>query len=1032
MLRVTGYPVLREGLEYLKKYVAEAEETGRRVVIFCEDRLTLLAEQSVCRALGGSFLTSVTTFARFLRYEGKTLSKQGSVMVVGKILADNADKLKCLSFRGGIKNGAATVYEMLSQLYASKITGDMLLKNLPEDGLLQDKLRDLSLVYAKYEEFLTQNGYADESRYLSMLPSAVRSDKNIRGANVVFLGFSSFTAQAIEGVRAACETAENVLGLFPAGNNEIYTNQAASSFKKACEEYGEVKVLQIKIPPEKRTAADILRENLYAPEIFSATYTPVKSFGAVRVRQVRDEEEELRFVCARIKKHVLEGGRYAEAAVFVPDVKKYSLLLSKTFGEYGIPYFADLKKPLSAHPFAYFLLALLRASADGCTPVAAEQIASSVYFGDGGAYRNYLAKFCNYRGGAKREIKEGDVIKGYDRDYLIGMRDRLLLGMGAFSRKSTGRKYCSAVRKIYEDFNVKAITDHIAETCGDELQKGYLTRMDAALDSVLKEAEELLGDAQMSVGEFSSLIEAGFAACEASLLPLGIDQVFVGDVSQSRTPENKLVFALGMTDEVPLCGEDTALISDKEMQRLETVKIKIEPSVAQVNARTRENVCLNICSFGEALYLLYSSQADEERSESDILRYARRIFSDTSRPENLFVYECSEPMPALKELLRYKGAYCEGRADTRREYASLYAALMKKESVAEAAKSLFEGKRPVFFVENGEKLFFSGGEVSPTLLENYYTCPYRSFTTMGLKLKEREETAVMFTDAGIFVHAVLEAVAENVKNLNDEAECFSFACQAAEKLFEKPVFSPLKDTKAGEYSARRLIEESALVAREMYKQIKNSEFQVKYTEYTCRLPEEHMRGKIDRVDESEKYVRVIDYKTGNIDDSALSYYVGKKLQLQLYMSAISNEKIPAGVYYFPASVSYSKEGDAPFRMLGFMNGDEEVLRASDVNLQEGQKSAYFNAAPGKNKTDKVMDEEDFRAFIAYSVLVGRQGSTELKQGFIAPTPYGNSCRYCAYKGMCAALGEAVERKTEEKITCKSIADIVKRIKQGEE
>ena len=75
MIQITGYPSLDAGLEYLQKYVAAAEEAGERTVIFCEDRLTLLAEQTVCGALGGTFLTSVTTFARFLRYSGRTLSK---------------------------------------------------------------------------------------------------------------------------------------------------------------------------------------------------------------------------------------------------------------------------------------------------------------------------------------------------------------------------------------------------------------------------------------------------------------------------------------------------------------------------------------------------------------------------------------------------------------------------------------------------------------------------------------------------------------------------------------------------------------------------------------------------------------------------------------------------------------------------------------------------------------------------------------------------------------------------------------------
>lgn len=1031
MIRITGYPSLHEGLEYLKNYIVEAEENGERTVIFCEDRLTLLAEQAICAAVGGSFLSSVTTFARFLRFEGKMLTKQGSVMAIGKILAENADRLKCFSTRSGAANGAEAVYEMISQLAASKITPEGLNAEEIEEGLLKDKLRDLAVVYEQYMVFLHENGYVDENGYLSLLPAAIRENEETRGANIVFLGFCSFTAQALDGVRAACERGKNVLGLFPAGKNELYCGQAVSAFKRTCLEYGEVRLAQIKIPEERAGAADILRGRLYRPEIFSPQYAGVAGGGCVRVLSAQDAEAELRFVCARVKKHILSGGRYRDVTVFVPDMPSYALLLSKVFGEYGIPYFADYKKPLSAHPFSFFLFALLRAVSDGCQAATVERIASSPYFGDDGAYRNYLAKFCNYRGGARREIKSGAVIKDYDESYLKGMREKLLLGMGIFSRRMTGVDFCRAAREIYVKFNVREITESLADACDDRLQAEYLLKMDKALEGVLQETEALLGNLFLSAADFSDVLENGLSACEVSLLPLQCDAVFVGDVAQSRVDDSEIVFALGMTEKVPFHGEDTALLSDRDMERLEDVKVKIEPSVAQVNARTRENVCLNICSFTHMLYLLYPTGDEEDCAESEILRYVRRIFSDTEEDEELFDYYVSEPVPALKELLLQRDAYCEGRIDDRENYSALYAALLTRRESKAAAEKLFAGREPDIYLNDGEKLFFSGGEVSPTLLEGYYTCPYRNFTERGLKLKEREESTVMATDTGTFVHSVLEAVARNAEQLRSGDECLLFARAEAEKLLAGPLFGALKDTAAGEYAGGRLVDECAQIALEMYLQIKNSNFKVKYTEYECRIPEEKMRGKIDRVDECGDYVRIIDYKTGKTDDSAAAYYVGKKLQLQLYMSAIGADKTPAGVYYFPAVYEYRKEDDCPFRMSGFTNGADEVIKNSDLTLHEGEKSRYINATLGGKNTDKTMEEEDFRRFIAYSVLSGRRGAAEMKRGFIAPTPYDGSCEYCGYKGMCASIGKAVVRKVNERITCKKIADIVRR-ETGEE
>ena len=84
---------LPSALEELKKIISRNETNGVKTVIFCEDRLTLAAERTVCAAVGGTFSTSVYTLARFLATEkGKpdnVLSGQGSAMAVRKIIEEH-------------------------------------------------------------------------------------------------------------------------------------------------------------------------------------------------------------------------------------------------------------------------------------------------------------------------------------------------------------------------------------------------------------------------------------------------------------------------------------------------------------------------------------------------------------------------------------------------------------------------------------------------------------------------------------------------------------------------------------------------------------------------------------------------------------------------------------------------------------------------------------------------------------------------------------------------------------------------------
>jgi ATP-dependent helicase/nuclease subunit B len=187
------------------------------------------------------------------------------------------------------------------------------------------------------------------------------------------------------------------------------------------------------------------------------------------------------------------------------------------------------------------------------------------------------------------------------------------------------------------------------------------------------------------------------------------------------------------------------------------------------------------------------------------------------------------------------------------------------------------------------------------------------------------------------------------------------------------------------------------------------------------------------VDGTEKYVRVIDYKTGKIDDSATSYYTGRKIQMQLYMSKLKGERIPAGVFYFPASVDYSDDLEGKFRMHGFMNGDREALLCGDKNLTEDKKSEYFSAAlKNTAKATKIMDEQTFRDFLDYAQLAAGQACEELKDGYIEATPYEKSCDYCKYNGMCGFSADGGCVRKEEKIEPKEIAEIVRKQRDGED
>ncbi len=1009
MVNIIGAPTLDDGLSYLCERVAEAEMRGERNFIFCEDKLTLLCERAVLEKVGGTFLTEVTTFARFLSGNVQVLSKQGSVMQIGNILSARAEELTCFG-----KESAQVVYETIAQLSASRVDAELLLKSAEEtEGTLARKLKDLALVFSEYERFLKGASLVDENGYLALLPEKMQSGI-LRDVNVFFVAFPSFTRQAQEGIRAAIENSASVTGIFLAGREDAYTNEGARTFRRVCEEICTPNLAMLR--SSLTEDAKMLVKGLFSPDGISEQGDGecVYTFAAA------DEEEELERVAALIKKHVSEGLRYRDIVVLVSDENAFDLV-GKVFSSYRIPYYADRKRPLSEHPFCKFVFSLLEGVQSGVLPHEADDVAANPYFGEGDEYRNYLARYACFRGGVKREIKEGEPIKRYRVEALRSARERMLSFLACFRKKGKGSDFTKGIRDLYEACGGAKTTERLLEYF-EGAEREFL--QSDALFSVLEEIDSVCGNEEYSAREFAVLLKNGTDALKVSMIPQNYDRVFVGDCTESKFARAEVLFATGLTDAVPRVSTDTAVINDGDIRRLASLQVEIAPAIAQVNARAKESLALNLTAFSERLYLSYSiRKGGTETARSELFSDVEKALRIPPMPD-AYPYDRCETTPAVLRLFALKDAFEGGRTGEIEAYSTLYSVLQKR---GVDVDGLLQGaeKKPLAC---GENLYFKGGYVSPSLLEKYFACPYAGFSTYGLRLREREQKSVLNADAGTIVHAVLEEVAKKLNDLTSEDDARRYAEVCARKIFASSRFSSMEDTEEGKYMVGRLIDESREVSAVAYRQLAGSKFRVSGLEETVTLPDLSLYGKTDRVDSTDEYVRIIDYKTGHVDDSAEAYYTGRKLQLQLYLKGVKGEKKAAGAFYFPAADGFTKEGENKYRMLGFYNGEDEVLSLQDTALKEGEKSEFFAGKRDGKFTDKGMSGEDFDAFLDYSVLVTQKAEGEMKRGNIAPSPYVGACEYCSLRGACAFDG--APRKVEH-VKCADVVSVVKR-ERGEE
>ena len=1044
MIKSFNCAQLSVALEKLKEIVKKREEKGKRTVIFCEDRLSLAAERAVCAAVDGTFLTSVFSFARFLSAEcGKNerlLTSRGSAMAVRAVIEANRGSLPLLK-RLPASSAAQSVYAAIALLYSSRISADDVLRAAERGGLLGSKLKDVATVYKKYEEFLVDTGKEDRNGYLAALAPVIEKSRKINGAAVVFLGFQAFTAPAAEAVAAAFLAAEETYGLFIGGSEDVYVNEASAKFLKIAKAFGGAE--NESIGSSLCSDADVLRRGIFNPESFHSPSTPSAN---VFVVEAADGQDEFEFIAARIKKCVqCEGIRYSKISVMLPDLSAGVRDLARVFSAYDIPYYADKRLSLASQPLCAFIISYLSCVLYGCRPQDVDGVVSSPLFPaereQKDIFRNYLLRACNYRGGVKKEpSKEALEQLKFDCEAVTHCRKSFLRGLSYFSKNTVNSGIFGGLLQLFEDFGVQKRLQELGkmfEKTRPVEGQLCLRAYDEVL-SVLREADSLAGG--LSLSEYVKLLKSGFAAAEVALIPPKADAVFVGDLSATVNTGSDVVFAARLTSAVPGASDDTAMLTDGDIDVLESAGLSVTPKIEQVNLRRQETCALNVCAFRKSLYLSYPVRlGGEECSASEIISYASALFyyptangktSATLKPittlrieksQSMAQFYASEPLPALRRLQKVKGT-AEGDALARVLIENGYGEQVK------AVLATFEKDK----ISCGKKLYFGGGNLSPTTLESYFGCPYSAFITRGLRANEREEGMMRRPDSGIFIHAVLQESASAAGKIENVEAMREYAREIAEEKLKIPPFSALVDTNEGRYTAARLADDAATLACGVYEQLQNSRFKVQSTEIWCELPlfdNVKLSGKTDRVDEYDGMVRIIDYKTGGIDVSASAYYSGRKLQLPLYLSAVSNEKRAAGAYYFPAAVEFSEKKDGIYRLQGFMDCSSEIVAASDCTVASGELSKYVNAYLDGKKLDRNFTREEFENFLSYSRLVSEVGARELIDGNIAPSPAPKTCSYCKAGGCCGFTpGRDGEEREAPSVKYADITDIVKRAK----
>ncbi len=277
----------------------------------------------------------------------------------------------------------------------------------------------------------------------------------------------------------------------------------------------------------------------------------------------------------------------------------------------------------------------------------------------------------------------------------------------------------------------------------------------------------------------------------------------------------------------------------------------------------------------------------------------------------------------------------------------------------------------------GRALFFPSDKVKTTLIEKYYECPRLNLIQNGLGLFPRPIHRLQANTVGSAIHKALQVYFEK----HDLMQAINLGMQALG--YEYP---PLTNN---------IKKEIKFIIQKLEKIFQTGKFQYKTAvETEIKYPLKHgltLVGRVDRVDvaqinDQQRAFLVLDYKTGNVESVAKSIYLGNKLQLPVYSSALANDQARiAGAAYLPLSSGYATD-EKKFLIKGFVNQEYRDLFPPEIISQNAR---YY------------LDSDTIAAMCLYANRLVDQAVAKILAGNVAPQAVDETaCKFCPVKALC--------------------------------
>lgn len=1018
------------------------KESGRNAIVISPDSFLFSIENTVAE-MGFALDIEVMSFQRLAKTVlgnkiKRCLTPEGCTMIMTKAIHSCQSKLiyykKSLARKGFVNE----MYSTITALRNSGISpADLSGAVQSMSGYVRKKTHDLITIYEAYLEMLTKD-YSDPTTRLEALCGEIAGSQYIREAEIFIVDFYTFNSKEYDVLAMLFKYAYNIhIGVIDAigglSPKSIYPYENTAKILELAKNSG--------CSAERVNAYRALDEfeRFLVNDLFGlGTHEKVRTYTDVEMITPYTPYDEAKSVAVKIAELVRKGARYRDIAVVKGDTN--SNYLESCFRDYKIPFFVDSKVPLPEEPSVKYVLLLIDCNISSYDREKVYSLMknplSLIDTEEGMIFQNYCDKYA-----VNHSRFTSPFVLGDEKERAIPekVRDELISQIAELPNSGKVKEYIELIKQQLENVDYRTrITEFFNRQLG-ESDFSSIKRTSQIVPKMMNSINlmgEILSDYELTADDFFDVLYRGLESVKLSVIPLSADCVYIGESRDCKYESAKYLFVTGAMDGyIPAESGSGTILTNKYHTDLQLFNMVVRPAVKEENRFAK--FCLSgiLLKATKGLYISCpgSGMDAKETVRSEI--YDRLIAVDGVKTGFDFTHDMYAEYVTNKQCLEKVSAELAKNGVLDEFTAGLLSVLPQADK--DRINNLFYNLNNT--LDDGAVFIDPSNSSSVSKIENFFACPYSFFIRYGLKARERDDGEVRVNETGSFIHAVLDRYfdenKDRIKDI-DYVEAKAIAYRIGEELLETD--DRLKGILSG--SARiveNLKREASILTAELNELSKVSKFVPYRTEAEFGMNEESeyppiilssgtsVRGKIDRIDRCGNNIIVIDYKTGSVKPLLCEVFYGEKIQLYVYLYALSNLGFtPVGAFYQHLDAAYSKDEQSPFAYRGQFVATPEIIDLLDPSfatketssiLPLTKKKGVVTTIKGCKDDDTMLTEDDMGKITSYVKALLEKADFHIRSGYIEAKPLPEKCKYCLGKNACPISGRTREMLSSVKI-----------------